>query len=309
MTLAAVTAPPATADCCAVLVHYRCRDDLLACVASLAEHAPGLPVLVVENGSGDGSLAALRAAFAGRPLVEIVDAGSNGGFGAGCNVGIDVALRRHPDLRHVLLLNPDCLVESGFLDALRDTAARRGAGIVGGRVLDLLTGEVWFENGRLRPWTLARCHVPAPAGRREFEAGFVTGALMLVDADLLRAGLRFDETFFLYAEDLDLCSEVRARGRSLWVTTAAVVRHRGGGSQAGDPRVLGELRSGQLRQMTRSKVCFARKRLGWPQRLVYLATALLVRPLLGLVIARGRPGFLRPYFRGLFDGLTAKVRR
>jgi len=54
------------------------------------------------------------------------------------------------------------------------------------------------------------------------------------DADLLRSGLRFDERYFLYVEDLDFCAAVRARGRSLWVTQRATVRHADGGTRAAD---------------------------------------------------------------------------
>lgn len=301
------TAPPATstATCCVVIVHYRCRDDLVNCVASLREHAPGTPILIVENHSADGSLPLLEARYRESNDVEVLASPVNRGFGAGCNLGIERALARHPQLEHVLLLNPDTVVTEGFLDRLRGTAKRHNAGLVGGRIVDLESGATWFENGRLRPWTLTRSHAAAPRGETEFATEFVTGALMLVDAAMLRDGLRFDETYFLYAEDLDLCCEIRARGRSLWITTEAVVRHRGAGSQTEDPVVLAGLRAGQLQQMTRSKVLFARKRLGWLQRLVYLATAVLVRPLLGLVLTRGRTAFLRPYFRGLGAGLAA----
>jgi len=293
--------------CCAVIVHYRCRDDVLACLDSLDRHAADLPVVVVENGSGAGVADALREVLRDREHIEVVDAVTNGGFGAGCNRGIERALTRFPDLDSVLLLNPDTVVTAGFLDALRATATRRRAGIVGGRLLDRDGGNTWFENGRIRPWTLTRCHVPAPAGATEFETGFVTGALMLVDGHLLRDGLRFDEAFFLYAEDMDLCREVQARGRALWINTEAVVRHRGGGSQGEGRAVLGGLRAHQLLHMTRGKVLFARKRLGWAQRLVYLATAVLLRPLAGLVVSGGSVAFLPPYFRGLWQGLTAPL--
>lgn len=302
-------APLNTVTCCAVIVHYRCLADLRTCVASLRTHTPELPVVIVENGSDDGSFAALTAEFQDSPGIHILESARNLGFGAGCNLGIESALARFPDLRHILLLNPDTVVTEGFLLAMQATAERHRAGIVGGHIVDLATGDTWFENGKIRPWTLTRCHVPARAGLREFETEFVTGALMLIDADMLRDGLRFDDTFFLYVEDMDLCAEVRARGRSLWVTIDAVIRHRGGGSQPESRPVLGNLRSAQLEQITRGKVYFARKRLPLMQRLVFLATALLLRPVLGLVVARGRCGFLRPYFRGLWQGLNLRTPR
>jgi GT2 family glycosyltransferase len=291
------------ADVVAVVVTYRCADDAVACLASLAATAPGVPVLVVDNASGDGTAERVRAwtASSGRD-VTVLELPANLGFGAGCNRGIDRALADRPGLRHVLLLNPDCVVEPGFLDELRATAGRRPeAGIVGGKILSLDGSRVWFEHGRWRPWTLGSAHVPAPTAEPEQEAGFVTGALMLVSADLLRDGLRFDERFFLYVEDLDFCREVVRRGRTLWINRRAVVRHRGAGSQPGAALVVGNLNALQLRHITRNKVWLARKRLPWPQRLVFYAVAWVARPVAGVVRFRN-VAFLTAYFRALVEG-------
>jgi N-acetylglucosaminyl-diphospho-decaprenol L-rhamnosyltransferase len=294
-TGASVAAPAV----CAVIVHYRCATALAACLDSLAAHAPGVAAIVVENGSGDASASA-AVATAERAGAHMVVAPTNRGFGAGCNLGIDVALARWPELQHVLLLNPDTAIEPGCVEALCATAQRHpDAGVVGGRVMSLDGRQVLFENGRLRPWTLSRSHVAAPAAA-EFTTTFVTGALMLLAADLLR-GLRFDERYFLYAEDLDLCCAVRARGRTLWIHKAAVVRHAEGGSQRDEQPIVADLRPTQLRHMTRSKVYFARKRLPPLQRAVFFAVALLVKPLLGMFVARSWR-FLPIYLGGLREG-------
>lgn len=298
-------APARASECCAVVVHYRCLDDTLRCLRSLLHHAPDLPVVVVDNASGDGSRAALEAGCAVRPATTLVCSEHNRGFGAGCNLGIEEALAQNAGLRHVLLLNPDTTVTAGFLERLLDTAAHHpDAGVVGCRIRRP-DGSVWFENGRLRRWTLSRSHVRAPEGAAVFETGFVTGALMLVDAALLRDGLRFDERYFLYAEDLDLCCEVRARGRTLWVDTRAEVVHAEGGSQRGEAPLLGALRARQLRWMTRGKALFARKRLGALEQLCFFAVALVLKPLAGVFVARS-VRFLPPYFAGLWDGVRAR---
>lgn len=290
---------------CAVIVHYRCAEALRACLDALAGHAPEVPAIVVENGSADASVAAVRALVATRPTVTLLPAADNRGFGAGCNLGIAAALARWPGLEHVLLLNPDAIIEPGCVAALLATAQRHpDAGIVGGCVLSGDGARVLFENGKFRPWTLSRSHVRAPRHRDEFATSFITGALMLVSGDLLRDGLSFDEQFFLYAEDLDLCCAVRARGRSLWVTKQARVRHAEGGSQRDELPIVGNLRATQLRHMTRSKVYLARKRLTWLQRCVFLATALTVKPVLGVLLARSWR-FLPTYFAALREGWCA----
>lgn len=292
----------------AVVVTYRCAEDAVACLASLAAAAPDLPVVVVDNASGDGTperVAAWIDASGAGDRVRLIALAENAGFGAGCNRGIDRALAERPGLDHVLLVNPDCVVGPGFLGPLLETAARHPeAGVVGGKILTHDGADVWFEHGEWRPWTLGSAHVPAPTAAEEDEVGFVTGALMLVDAGLLREGLRFDERFFLYCEDADLCREVVRRGRTLRVNRRSVVRHRGAGSQAGAAKVVGNMNALQLRYITRNKVLLARKRLTAPQFAAFCLVVWVVRPVSWMLRFR-TVGFLPAYFRALVEGFGA----
>ncbi len=283
----------------AVVVNYRCAESTVACVESLRSGSLPIEVVVVENGSGDASAEDLK-----RDLPQgshLVVSAENEGFGAGCNRGIEEALRLHPGLSHVLLVNPDSVVAATCVESLvAEARAHPEAGLVGGRILDLEGDGVQFENGRFRPWTLGRSHVPAPRGARSFECTFVTGALMLLDGDLLREGLRFDPAYFLYVEDLDLCREVVRRGRTLRITLDAEIRHAGGGSQGGEDRTHAGMRPSQLRWITRNKVYFARKWLPLPQRLVFYLTAWLLKPVAGIL--RFGPRFLGAYYAALREG-------
>jgi GT2 family glycosyltransferase len=225
----------------------------------------------------------------------------NGGFGAGCNLGIAGALARWPGLEPVLLLHPDAELRDGALAALQATQRRRGAGIVGCRIDDA-DGRPWFENGRIPRWTLAGFHTTAdPLGEHATE--FVTGACMLLDANLLRRGLRFDEGFFLYCEDADLCEQARALGATVWLAADARATHVGGGSQPG-ALVLGELTASRMYWLTRAKALFAGKRLTLPQRASFWFVALALKPLAGVAISRSLR-FLPHYLRGLRDGWRA----
>lgn len=299
---AAPPSPCTAPRCAAVVVHYRDAGPTLRCIASLRAQPERPRIFVVDNASPDGSGHALAAALAGRRDVELLRALRNGGFGAGCNLGIAHALRQEPDLDHVLLLNPDAGLRAGALAELLATAARHPrAGVVGCRIEDG-RGRLWFGHGRIPRWTLARFHVAPPAAD-EHPTGFVTGACMLLAADLLRRGLRFDERYFLYGEDADLCVRVAAAGRELWVTHRARAWHEGGGSHRG-ARILDGLTAGQIYWLTRSKAIFARRHLHWSQRCVFWLVAGVVKPLLGLLRARSF-AFLGAYWRGLLDGLQA----
>ena len=301
----APSAPPSPATCAAVVVHYRDARLTGRCVASLLAQAEPLDVIVVDNCSPDGSGAQLEHHFAGNERVHFVRSATNGGFGAGCNQGITFALRRSPGLLHVLLLNPDADMAPGTLGELLATSDRHPhAGIVGCRIDDE-AGRAWFANGRLPRWTLRGFHCAAPAAD-EHRSEFVTGACMLLRADLLRAGLRFHEGYFLYCEDAELCCDVLSRGRELWVTQRARVRHVGGGSQTG-ALVLDEFTGERLYWLTRAKVIFARRRLPTLQQCAFFAVAAVLKPLAGLLRSRSLR-FLGPYYRGLWSGLCAAVR-
>ncbi|MFK7742464.1 MAG: glycosyltransferase family 2 protein [Planctomycetota bacterium] len=289
----------------AVVVHYRNATDTLACVASLAAQEPRPHIFVVDNASPDGSWPTIARELADAPHVTLHREAHNGGFGSGCNRGIDRALTALPSAQFVLLLNPDATLAPGALAELLGTAQRHPrAGLVGCRI-DTPDGDTWFANGRLPLWTLSGFHCAAPAGEAEHPASFVTGCCMLLAADLLRgtAALRFDESFFLYCEDVDLCMAVAERGREIWITQRARAVHAGGGSQPGQA-VLGELTAERLTALTSAKVRLANKRLSWLRHATFWLTALVARPLLGLWHSRSLR-FVRPYVRGLRQGVTS----
>lgn len=309
--VAVTTAPPsadrpvvaAAPTCVAVVVHYVDAASTLACVRSLQAQRPVPAIVVVDNASPDGSGQRVAQALAGQAGVTVLHAPHNGGFGAGCNLGIAHALAAQPQLAAVLLLNPDAELAPGGLAELLATQARRPqAAIVGCRIVDG-AHQPWFENGRIPRWTLAGFHGrPGPGDEHATE--FATGACLLLAGDALRAGLRFDEGYFLYCEDADLCEQARALGREVWLTRRTFAVHRHGGSQPGQA-VLGDLTASRVYWLTRSKVRFARRWLRWWQRWVFYGVAGFGKPLVGLVRQRSWR-FLPPYLRGLWHGLRAR---
>src|ERR1019366_3497405 len=104
-----------------VVLSWNGREDTLACLRSLAAlDAPEPFVIVVDNGSSDGTADAVREAF---PGVELIETGANLGFAGGNNAGITRALERGAS--HVLVLNNDVELDPHFVDALLEEAARR----------------------------------------------------------------------------------------------------------------------------------------------------------------------------------------
>lgn len=221
-----------------VIVTYNSAGHIDACLESIATTVPPLEheTIVVDNGSTDGTTLVVRARW---PAVRVIESGANIGFARGCNVGI-----RQSGGDLVLLLNPDAVLRPGALSRLSDVlASRPEVAIAGPRLVDgrgrveLSFGSMIGPWAELRQRALVRGHDRGSAlvsayverlTRSTREADWVSGACLLVRrADAEAVGL-LDERYFMYAEDVDLCAAVRARGRRvLFVADAEVVHLRG----------------------------------------------------------------------------------
>ncbi len=229
-----------------VIVSYKSAGLVIDCLRSLAPEVAGLPdckVVIVENASGDDSLARIGGAIAAEGFgqwAELVASPKNGGFAAGNNVALRrlLAAERPPD--HVLLLNPDTIVHPGALRALLSfIEAHPDVGIVGSRLefpdgtpqysaFNFPTVLAEVERGfRMGPVTRAlRRHMVAPPPRDEAHpTGWVSGAAMLVRREVFdKVGL-MDEGYFLYFEETDFCLQAHRAGFSCWYVPEARIVH------------------------------------------------------------------------------------
>jgi hypothetical protein len=246
----------------AVVLNWNGTADTLACLESLrrADHED-LAIVVVDNGSREPPGALLRARF---PDVTYLETGLNLGYAAGINVGIRRALER--GATHVLALNNDTLLDrTAIREAL--AAAASDVAIVGAKVLRRdEPRRLCFAYGRVtyRQSLLALVGEGATDGqefgtRRDVE--FVHGcAVLLARAALERIGL-FDETFFAYLEDVDLCVRARAAGFRVVFAPGALVYHRTHASTGGPGYV-----SARQYLVARNTVLFARKHASTAER-------------------------------------------
>jgi GT2 family glycosyltransferase len=247
-----------------VIVNFNAGPLLARSVrAALASSEP-VEVVVVDNGSTDGSLATLRAELAGDARLRIVEQGRNTGFAAACNAGL-----REWRGEFALLLNPDCLVGRDTLSAVKAALeADPGAGMAG----CLLLNEDGSEQegcrrsvptpGRAfaRAFGLSRLRrragaaggdfvlsdQPLPAGPVEVDA--ISGAFTMVRRAAADAVGLLDEAYFLHCEDLDWCMRFRQAGyRVLFVPGAAAVHHKGTSSRGRPVRVLWHMHRGMVR--------------------------------------------------------------
>jgi N-acetylglucosaminyl-diphospho-decaprenol L-rhamnosyltransferase len=221
-----------------VIVSFNARADLARALGSLHDARPRTThaIVVIDNGSSDGAPALVRNQF---PDVRLIEAGANLGFGCANNLGI-----RETTGDYVLLLNPDTVVPPGAIDALvarLDGDASIAA--IGPRLVDQ-GGDAELSFGAMySPWTEARRKLALAldargvgavrrwierATRTPREPDWLTGACLLVRRSAGDAAGWFDERYFLYAEDVDLCAALRARGgRIVFAPEVEVVHLRG----------------------------------------------------------------------------------
>ena len=224
-----------------IIVNYNTDTLLHRCLGSLRDAPPVIPhhIVVVDNGSADGSALSIARAF---PDVEVVALPTNVGFAAANNIGI-----RHTSSPLILLLNSDTLVPAGAIDRLVERLEATGAVAAGPRLQNAPgTPEVSFgpmlsplaeavQGMRVRlasskAWW-ARRYV-ARYLARERTVDWVSGACLLVRRDAAEAAGLLDERYFMYEEDVDFCASLRARGGRIIFTPAAEVIHLRGGSFA-----------------------------------------------------------------------------
>lgn len=225
-----------------VIVTYNSRADADACLASLVRHRPAIDhdIVVVDNASPDGTASFIRERW---PAVRVLDAGGNLGFARANNLGI-----RETAGELVLLLNPDTLIGPDAVDALvRALDASPGAAIAGPRIVDaegraeLSFGSMISPLAELRQKVLVGGHDRAlplispyveRLTRRSRNVDWVSGACLLVRRQDANAVGLIDERYFMYAEDVDFCAAVRARGRAVLFVPDAVITHLRGRSAA-----------------------------------------------------------------------------
>lgn len=237
-------------DVSLIIVNYRTEGLLKQCLRGVALAAPSslsLETIVVDNASGDGSAAMVRASF---PEVRLIVADSNRGYAAGVNLGMGVA---RGDA--MFIMNPDLALFPGVIEtAVQFLRDHPGVGMVGPRLLNP-DGSVQlstrrFPNpsmpllsrtpiGRLPPFSneLRRYLMVDWDHRSERPVDWILGAAMVVRASAADLVGPLDERFFLYFEDVDWCRRFWHNGWSVVYLPSVELVHYHQRLSAGGPMV------------------------------------------------------------------------
>jgi GT2 family glycosyltransferase len=282
-----------------IVLNWNGKDDTVECLDSLMKMSyPNFRVVVVDNGSTDGSIEVFKSRF---PEVELVLNGENVGFAEGNNRGMQHAYQRGAD--YVFVLNNDTVVHQDMLTHLVSVAeADPQVGITTPKVYYYDAKDViWAAGAKRSRFSLGA--YDTGMGQRdglahdvEKEIDYAFGCCMLIRREVLEQVGMFDTRFFIYFEDTDLCIRTQQSGYKIVYVPQAKMWH----------KVALSTKSERFSYIwAKSKMLFYRKH---THNLHLLA---LVFYSFGHALFRaafprsygGVKGSPRPFFRGLLDGL------
>jgi GT2 family glycosyltransferase len=260
--------PQATTGLISVItVNFNAGGQLVAGARALLASSAPVELLVVDNGSRDGSVQALRAAVGADPRVRILENAANVGFAKANNRALALACGEW-----LLFLNPDCVVQPDTIARMQVAAsARLDVGMAGCLILNpdgteqsgcrreaptpgkafvramglgRVVRRLGLEDVAARDFV--RAGDPLPEHPVEVDA--ISGAFMFVRRDALQEVGPLDEGYFLHCEDLDWCERFRRRGyKVLFVPDVTVVHDKGTSSRGRPVRVLWHMHRGMVR--------------------------------------------------------------
>ncbi|MEM7333741.1 MAG: glycosyltransferase family 2 protein [Chloroflexota bacterium] len=282
-----------------VILNWNQAGETVACIDSLHQQTyANLELLVVENCSTDDSVNTIRRYH---PTIQLVQNGRNAGFAGGMNLGIKYALANQADW--VFVINNDTLFDPLAIQTLLNHAEQS---------VGLLAPVIYYEEGDKLIWshggnvsqtlleveTIGRGTTDSDQYPPRLEVDFVPGCAMLISRQVLEVVGGFDERFFMYYEDSDLCLRIRQAGFQILTIFESKMWHKvavsSGGSDSPNERYW----------MAHSSVQFFAKHGRFPQIILISLWRLgsAVKTTVRL-LAQRKISSLSAYWQGLLAGV------
>ena len=224
-----------------IIVNYNVKDFLLQCLKSI-ENARGklsVEIIVVDNNSNDGSIEFLKPIF---PMVKFVGLETNIGFGRANNLGFKEAAGKY-----ILVLNPDTILEENTLEIMYDYMENHPeTGVSGCKVLNPDGSfQLACRRGFPTPWVsfcklfglqsvfpksklFARYNQTFRNPDDTYNIDSVIGAFMFIRREVFERNGGFDESFFMYGEDLDFCYRANESGwKTAYIHLTSIIHYKG----------------------------------------------------------------------------------
>lgn len=277
-------------DLTVIIINYKTKSVTADCLNSLKKSSDKLTkeVILVDNGSGDGSVESLKHKF---PWVKVYAAGRNLGFAGGNNFGF-----KRSRGKYIWLLNSDTLVKADTIQKLYDAALANDSVIASCRLLNQ-NGSIQPQGGylpdlwRLAAWMLFIDDLPIisaffPAyhvNRRSYfkkdqHPGWLAGTALLIRRDVYQRLKGFDNHIFMYGEDVEFCLRAKKLGFRPNYFAGPRLTHLGQASGSSRQAILGEYRG--------LKYIYQKHFSGWQQRA--LKFLLKLGALLRVIILRNK---------------------
>lgn len=285
---------------CVVTLNWNRKEDTIECIESIQKmDYPNYEIVIVDNGSTDGSTDAFRERFS---EITVIENERNLGYSLGFNKGIEYALSRN--IPYILILNNDTIVDRRLLtECVKLAECDPKIGFVSGKVYS------YHETNRLqtvgKTGSIERLiHVGAgevDRGQydtiREYE--FLDDVFLLARKEVFEKVGMYDPNFFLYYEETDLCARVRKAGFKLMYTPHAKLWHKGSLSTGGGVNPINTY------YLARNKILFLKRNASPTQFKRFLVKYSLFRfPIqLGCHIKHKQFNCIIPHMKGVVSGV------
>ncbi|MFC1656345.1 glycosyltransferase family 2 protein [Patescibacteria group bacterium] len=287
-----------------IIINWNGVSDTLDCLKSLKKtNYSNLEIIVVDNNSKDkNEPEIIKSHF---PKIQLIKLNSNLGFSGGNNLGIKLALKNNADF--IVLLNNDTVAEPNFLlETLKYVEDNPDVSIISPLIYtyDQPT-KIWFSYGDYYKTFASIKAVHKETNFDKEKIYFVSGCCMMLKSKMLKKIGLFDDRFFAYFEDTDLCIRAKKAGYKISVAEKAIIYHKISQSSGG---VLGPI---YLYYMTRNNWLFAQKTLSWYEWPIFFCFFLFYKtsyPIFKILIKPKKNKFkgFQAIFKGWFDALRGK---
>lgn len=211
-----------------VIPTWNREEDLLECLKSVKESDyPNLRIVVVDNGSEDNSVSSVKAQY---PEVKIIELEKNMGAAFASNRGFDLALENNADF--ILRLDSDIIIDRQMVTSLVDSFKKLPeAGILFPKILRYDSPDmIWFTGAKSHPFLLvsrvSNYNVKDNNDQEIIQIDYVPSAAILIKTEALRKVGGFNEIYFVYSEDFDLCLRFMKNGYKTYYVPTAKARHK-----------------------------------------------------------------------------------
>ena len=219
-----------------IVLNWNGKDLTIECLESLKQvNYSNFNILVVDNGSTDGSVELLKEKF---PEVSILVLEKNLGYAGGNNRGFDSL--KHDQPEYVIFLNNDTIVDENFIEPLvkQLLTHKKASQTVPKIYYENDPKLIWYAGGIVNLWTGSIYHLgirqyDGPAYSKTHKTKYATGCCFCMRYEEFKEFGGFDETFPMYSEDVDLSLWIRAAGKQVWFVPDSKIWHKVSASLGG----------------------------------------------------------------------------